>query len=377
MKKKFILAASVISIGLLGACSQTEKPEATKTTAEAKEKPEVVEPKEWKDLTEANDLIDGPQSAKEFISMFDEAFNSNVEIEYNQRSEEEELASIEYYYYGEATSLDVAMYDLPIKVEGEDIEKDFKNIRLLSYIISDEQSKVLDGVTLPNADPTTYDEQKYWNPPTEKMKQAIKYMQYLLNDLDIAIGEGKGELKGYSYQAGGKKAEEVDEFIKNSKQARKEAADAAITPEIKEVVKDNFEYFDKILNNDYFYKERNADPNDPMFDEGKEDAWLTEEIKSEVKKRADEIEALMPTKSSNLNQDLGNVVGEMRTGFEYENGGDIYTPHRILYGLHAGMNGYRYVERDENGRKRLDPEGNWTVTFTDEEIGYEDPFNDF
>ncbi|MFD4819514.1 hypothetical protein [Peribacillus butanolivorans] len=377
MKKKFILAASVISIGLLGACSQTEKPEATESTAEAKEKTDVTEPKKWKDLTEVNDLIEGPQSAKEFISMFDEAFNSNVEIEFNQRIKEEDLAPIEYYYYGEATSLDVALHDLPIKVKGKSIEKDFRNISLLSYIISDEQSKVLDGVDLPDADPTTYNEQKYWNPPTDRQKQAIKYMQYLLNDLDIEISEGKGELKGYSYQAGGKKAEEVDEFIEDSKIARNEARDAAITPEIKEVVKDNFEYFDKILNNDYFYKERNADPNDPMFDEGKEDVWLTEEIKSEVEKRADEIEALMPTKSSDLDQDLGNVVGEMRAGFEYENGGDIYIPHRILYGLHAGMNGYRYVERDENGRKRLDPEGNWTVSFTDEEIGYKDPFNDF
>ncbi|WP_144551283.1 hypothetical protein [Peribacillus simplex] len=368
MKKNFILVASVISIGLLGACNQTEKPESTKVSA-VEEKTEVVEPKEWKDLTEPDDIIEGPQSAKEFISMYDEAFNSNVEIEFNQRIKEEDLAPIEYYYYGEATSLDVALHDLPIKVKGKSIEKDFRNISLLSYIISDEQDKVLDGVTLPKGT-DKWEAHKYWNEPTNRQKQAIKYMQYLLNDLDIAISEGKGELRGYSYQAGGKKAEEVDKFIEDSKQARNEARDVAITPEIKEVVKDNFEYFDKILNNDYFYKERNADPNDPMFDEGKEDVWLTEEIKSEVEKRADEIEALMPTKSSDLDQDLGNVVGEMRTGFEYENDGDIYTPHRILYGLHAGMNGYRYVERDENGRKRLDPEGNWTVSFTDEEIGY-------
>lgn len=42
----------------------------------------------------------------------------------------------------------------------------------------------------------------------------------------------------------------------------------------------------------------------------------------------------MPTKSSALDRDLGNVVDEMRTGFEYENVGETYTPHRILYGLH-------------------------------------------
>ncbi|MEB2630555.1 hypothetical protein SOP94_19040 [Peribacillus frigoritolerans] len=369
MMRKCILAASVISIGLLGACSQTEKTEDTKATAVAKEETETVVSKEWKDLTVANDIIEGPQSAKEFISMYDESFNANVEIAFNQRTEDV-LSTIEYYYYEESISLDNSLLDLPIVVEGESIEKDFKNMESLSYIIKGEQAKVLDGVTLPKSHPSEYDEQKYWNPPTKRMKQAIKYMKGLLNDLDIAISEGKGELTGYSYQAGGKKTDELEEFIKGSNQDRIDAREAAITPELKKVVKENFEYFDKLLNSDYFYKSRNADENDPIFDEGKEDVWITEEIKSEVKKRADEIEALIPTKSSTLDRDLGNVVGEMRTGFEYENGGDIYMPHRILYGLHAGMNGYRYVERDENGRKRLDPEGNWTETFTDEEVGY-------
>ncbi|MBK5443259.1 hypothetical protein [Peribacillus sp. TH24] len=92
-----------------------------------------------------------------------------------------------------------------------------------------------------------------------------------------------GELAGFSYQVGGKKTEELEDFIKDYKYARKEASEAAITPELKEVVKDNFEYFDKIINNDYFYKSRNAeDPNDPMFDEGKEGDWVTEEIKTVI-----------------------------------------------------------------------------------------------
>ncbi|MFB7641351.1 hypothetical protein [Peribacillus butanolivorans] len=88
-----------------------------------------------------------------------------------------------------------------------------------------------------------------------------------------------GELAGYSYQVGGKKTEELEEFFENSK----EASEAAITPELKEVVKDNFEYFDKIINNDYFYKSRNAeDPNDPMFDKVKEDDSVTEEIQTVI-----------------------------------------------------------------------------------------------
>ncbi|MGE8022119.1 hypothetical protein ACQKOM_25080 [Peribacillus frigoritolerans] len=63
-----------------------------------------------------------------------------------------------------------------------------------------------------------------------------------------------------------------------------------------------------------------------------------------MKKRADEIEALMPTNNSHLDRDLNMALGEMRTGFEYENGGDIYLTYKILYGLHTGMNGYKHID---------------------------------
>ncbi len=48
------------------------------------------------------------------------------------------------------------------------------------------------------------------------MKQAILYMKYVFHDLDIVINKSKGKLAGYSYQAGGKKIGELEEFIKSS-----------------------------------------------------------------------------------------------------------------------------------------------------------------
>ena len=104
------------------------------------------------------------------------------------------------YYYGEASSLDRELTDY-IKVEGEFIEKDFDNLLALSYIIQEEQSKVLDGVNLPEGT-DKWEAKKYWNPPTDRMKQAISYMKYVLHDLDIVINKSKGELAGYSYQVG-------------------------------------------------------------------------------------------------------------------------------------------------------------------------------
>jgi hypothetical protein len=212
MKKNFILAASVISIGLLGACSQTEKSEDTKVSADVEEKTEVVDPKAWKDVTKEY-TEDGFQSVKEMISYYNDAFQGGVKDD-NELQIKEDGFPVEYYYYLEALSLDTEL-TTHIQVEGEFIERDFGNLLALSYIIQEEQFKVLDEVTLPEGTDKS-EAKKYWNPPTERMKQAITYMKYLLNDLDIVINESKGELVGYSYQAGGKKNDELEEFIKDS-----------------------------------------------------------------------------------------------------------------------------------------------------------------
>ncbi|MEH6947007.1 hypothetical protein V7068_08010 [Bacillus sp. JJ634] len=64
------------------------------------------------------------------------------------------------------------------------------------------------------------------------------------------------------------------------------------------------------------------------------------------------------------------ALGEMENGFDWESGGSPHLPYRIFAGLNAGMNGMKTKE----DKAVIVEEGNWTATFTDEEIGYEDPF---
>jgi hypothetical protein len=136
--------------------------------------------------------------------------------------------------------------------------------------------------------------------------------------------------------------------------------DEAITPEIKALVKDQYEYFSKVavpaFNN--------------MPGEIEDDLWLTEEIKSEVEKRAAEIRAVLPTKNANLDRDLYMALGELEAGLDWESGGTVWMPYRIFVGLNAGMNGTKTKEE----QAAINEEGNWTATFTDEEIGWNDTF---
>ncbi|WP_339201861.1 hypothetical protein [Peribacillus sp. FSL P2-0133] len=73
----------------------------------------------------------------------------------------------------------------------ENLKEDFNNLLALSYIIQDEQDKVLDGVTLPEGT-DKWEARKYWNTPTDRQKQAIKYMSLVFNDLDIDVNDLKG-----------------------------------------------------------------------------------------------------------------------------------------------------------------------------------------
>ncbi|MGE7687355.1 hypothetical protein [Peribacillus simplex] len=136
----------------------------------------------------------------------------------------------------------------------------------------------------------------------------------------------------------------------------------AITPEMKAMVKDQFEFFSKLV---VTYEN--------MPGEIEDDAWLTEEIKSELEEKAKEIEAFLPTKNANLERDLLMALGEIQQGLDYESGGSIWMPYRVFLGLDAGMNGTKTKEE----QAAINEEGNWTATFTDKEIGWEDPMEGF
>ncbi|MGN7397982.1 hypothetical protein [Peribacillus frigoritolerans] len=216
MRKYFILTASVISIGLLSACMQKEK--AVDKKAPVEESAHVEKPTDVEELSseEVDETAPEKESGKEYsglfgamLSYYAKAFDGGVEKE-NAEIMKEEGYPIEYYYLAEAQSFtsEVDANNIP-KV----LVQDFNNLLDLSYIIHQEQDKVLDGVTLPEGT-DKFEAHKYWNPPTDRQKQAITYMKYVFNDLDIVANGIKGqELTGYTYHADGKKVEELEKFI--------------------------------------------------------------------------------------------------------------------------------------------------------------------
>ena len=165
--------------------------------------------KDWKDVTvlEHGANYDMPTNAKDYIASANTSIHQipDPDSKLIQRGFDEM-----YYYYLEASSIQNGLNI--IKVQGIDIEKDFNNLYNLTIIIYEEQHKRLDGVNIDGV--SKFDAHKYWNEPTEDMKNALDFLQKLLNDLDIAINkDGQGEVFGYSYQGDGEKVTELQEFI--------------------------------------------------------------------------------------------------------------------------------------------------------------------
>ncbi|MGE7687356.1 hypothetical protein [Peribacillus simplex] len=217
MKKNFILAAGVISIGLLGACMQEEKYVEIKTSAEVE--PTEVEELSSEEVTEEPEFEEEEMSELEASGSFEgqigyyaDAFGGGVERD-NADVIKEDGHPAEYYYYGEATAF-INEFENSLDVR-DGMKEDFNNLMALSFIIEVEQEKVLDGVTLPKGT-DKWEAHKYWNEPTDRQKQAIKYMSLVFNDLDIAVNELPKEPTGYTYFSEGKKVEEIEKFISSS-----------------------------------------------------------------------------------------------------------------------------------------------------------------
>lgn len=213
MKKSLILAAGVISFGMLGAWMQEEKYVEIKTTAKVEPTDvEELSPEEVEEIQESEEMSEQEDSGsfESEISYYADAFGGGVEKE-NADVMKEEGFSAEYYYYGEAQAF-MNVYEDSLDVR-DSMKEDFNNLMALSYIIQNEQGKVLDSVTLPKGT-DKWEVHKYWNPPTDRQKQAIKYMSLVFNDLDIAVNDLKGnDLSGYTYHSDGKKVEELEKFI--------------------------------------------------------------------------------------------------------------------------------------------------------------------
>lgn len=163
---------------------------------------------EVEEVFEENPELEGG-SFESQISYYADAFGGGVERD-NAEVIKEDGHPAEYYYYGEAQAF-MNVYENATDVR-DGMKEDFNNLMALSYIIDEEQGKVLDGVTLPKGT-EKWEVHKYWNEPTDRQKQAIQYMSLVFNDLDIAANQLSKEPAGYTYFSDGKKVEEIEEFI--------------------------------------------------------------------------------------------------------------------------------------------------------------------
>lgn len=176
----------------------------------------------------------------------------------------------------------------------------------------------------------------------------------------LLLNEDKDEIKSADDENETKTASVHNNEGKNKVETVKMEA----TPKLKELIEKQFDYFDAIVNSEYFYALRNAQPDDSIFEQPP-DEWLTADVRKDFDQMANEMEVMLPPSmdvNDNLTQDILRIIHNIRDGFGYNDSGNIYEVYNVLHGLHVGFNGYKHVER-ENGRKRLDPEGDWTRTF--------------
>lgn len=117
----------------------------------------------------------------------------------------------DYYLKSQALYMTLGSY---IRVEGEDLEKDFENLRVLAGIIDHEQF-VRTAHIDPNGEAKEKIEYaKQWKPTSKRMKLCFEYMKQLLNDIAVAINKGnKGETYGVSHQLDGDKVQEMESFM--------------------------------------------------------------------------------------------------------------------------------------------------------------------
>ncbi|MGM7701599.1 hypothetical protein ACSVDE_07700 [Pseudalkalibacillus sp. Hm43] len=161
--------------------------------------------KEWKDVSDfhkndpENDAA--AHSLGEFIQQYAEELNEPVPVQY----EDDPV----YYRWLAAT---VSSTDLRNKlVDGEAIEKDFKNLFDLTLIIHWEQ---INRYLPLNKEGNPMDYRDEWLEPSDRLIQAIEYSKQLTHDLNVVINkDGQGETYGVAHMLDGEKATEVEQFI--------------------------------------------------------------------------------------------------------------------------------------------------------------------
>ncbi|MFD2216096.1 hypothetical protein [Metabacillus endolithicus] len=147
-----------------------------------------------------------------------------------------------------------------------------------------------------------------------------------------------------------KKSTDTDETEKNSE----------FDQQARELVENQFSYFQSIVNGHFFVQSRQNGPKDQYSED-----WVTESVKNELQERVSEIDELLPEQLDSSNavaQDLLQVLIRINQAYsQSESQKNIYHVYRILYELNGELNDYKLEEG------MFDPENDWSQVFSEVE----------
>ncbi|PGT81467.1 hypothetical protein [Bacillus sp. AFS040349] len=128
----------------------------------------------------------------------------------------------------------------------------------------------------------------------------------------------------------------------------------------RELVENQFSYFQSIVNGQFFVQSRQNGPKDQYSED-----WVTESVKNELQQRVSEIDELLPEQLDSSNavaQDLLQVLIRINQAYsQSESQKNIYHVYRILYELNGELNDYKLEEG------MFDPENDWSQVFSEVE----------
>ncbi|MBM7717193.1 hypothetical protein JOC94_004218 [Bacillus thermophilus] len=175
MKKHFIIFSSIFLVFISGCSPVKEQQPKLKID-------ETVKKEVNKDI-------------KELVSTFNKTMREDVSDKSKESGHDKE-----YNQYLESMALATSLSELTGEVD-DSLSKDFKNLGRLSLIIEEEYTKKIDAINSGQDVPKE---------SINRLDTSIKYVLYILNDLDIILNNKEGNLKGYSHYANGEKVDAVD-----------------------------------------------------------------------------------------------------------------------------------------------------------------------
>lgn len=190
MKRIKLVLAGIVVSGILAGCTEEAAPQPAEKVKDEQALPASNDAKEWKDA-----------STPEGFNKYGIEPTLQAWIAYHAEDVRNTTNANEYLQKATNIAEESSKY---FRVQGEDLQTDFNNLRMLGTTINhftylrSEQEKQGIGTA----------------ETIEELNKAMTYFTELLHDLDIVMNhDGKGELFGVTHQLDGQKVEELEAFI--------------------------------------------------------------------------------------------------------------------------------------------------------------------